>query len=108
MPTSHSLATFLDELSVTLREAAATARAIDDHEADLPPTLKLRHLAKLERVSTSTAWRKAKLGQLGPLLNGPGQPIEIDRDTYLKHRRQRQNHLLAQHMDKSPTEPTAA
>jgi hypothetical protein len=89
MQTSHSLAAFLDELSATLKEAATAVRTIDDRAADLPPTLRLRHIARFEGWSDSTTWRKAKLGRLGPTINGPGEPIAFDRDTYLHHRRRR-------------------
>ena len=107
--TSTSLANFLDGLATTLKEAAHAARSIHDREASLPSVLHTRHISELEGWSDTTTWRKAKLGEYGSaVLSAPGEPLRVDRDTYLANRHERRVRLLAQHMDKSPTEPTAA
>ena len=82
--TSASLADFLHNLGEVLQEAATAARKIGDRTADLPAVLYKRHIANHQGISPTTAWRKARLGEYGPLLSGPGEPIRIDRDTYLR------------------------
>ena len=82
--TSASLADFLDNLSAVLQEAATAARRIGDRTADLPPVLYTRHIADHQGISSTTAWRKARLGEYGPLLSGPCEPIRIARETYLQ------------------------
>jgi hypothetical protein len=83
-PTISSLANFLDDLSATLKEAAETARKLRDREADLPPVLHTRHIAAHQDISPTTAWRKARLGEFGPLLSEPGEPVRIAREDYLR------------------------
>jgi hypothetical protein len=89
MQATNSLAGLLDGLSATLKETAEAVRKLHDREAELPSVLKVKHLVELEGWSPSTIWRKAKLGELGPTLSGPREPLRFDRDVYLAHRRRR-------------------
>jgi hypothetical protein len=84
-----SLASFLDGLSDTLRQAARMAERIPDHESSLPAVLGLRHIAAYEDISKPTVWRRAHRGDYGPIISEPGQPIRIARDTYLRSLRAR-------------------
>jgi hypothetical protein len=84
-----SLASFLDGLSDTLRQAARLAERIPDPEASLPAVLQLRHIAANEDISKPTAWRRAHRGDYGPIISEPGQPIRIARETYLRSLRAR-------------------
>lgn len=82
---TQSLASFLDNLSALMAQAAETARGLEDTAPDLPPVLQTRHIARHQGVTPQTAWKRAKLGDYGPLMNKPGEPIRIARDSYLRN-----------------------
>jgi hypothetical protein len=85
---TNSLSDFLNklatDLSDTLRRAARAAERIEDPDASLPPVLHVKDIAVHRRVSTTTVWRKARLGEYGRLLSKPGEPIAIRREDYLR------------------------
>jgi hypothetical protein len=95
MHQSQSLATLLDGLAATLKEAAVAARELSGDEfADLPPVLNARHLAKLENQSISTIWRRTHMGPEGglpPPIDPPGAGTMLRwyKEVYLEHRRRK-------------------